>query len=102
MAKKKGIKTPEWITQGYNSEEEYKKAKGISSSGSGNKKKGKTFKIKECPECESDNVAVVVGQDKKDEWKCNDCGWQGKEITEKELSEEEFLKYLDEKGEPIA
>ena len=116
--KKKGIQTPEWLKQGYDSPEAYKKAVGTEASkGSeskdlgkkesksdkkntksktSSKKSGKTFKIRKCPSCSSDDVAVVVGEDKKDEWKCNKCGWQGKNIIKEELSEEELLKYLDE------
>ena len=37
MAKKEKLKTPEWILGGYDSEEDYNKAKGITSK----KKKGK-------------------------------------------------------------
>ncbi len=102
MARKKSkLSTPEWILEGYNSPEEYEKTKGLE----GKKKTGKTFKIRECPKCNSDNVSVVLGKEEgkgNGEWKCNKCDWRGKEIIKKELTEEEFLKYLDEKGEEVA
>lgn len=106
--KKKGIQTPKWITEGYDSPEEYEKAQGSSSEDKekkSNKKgnqKSKTFRVRECPKCKGDDVAVVIGQDTKDEWECKSCGWKGKNILSKELSEEEFMKYLDDKGEEVA
>ena len=65
-------------------------------------KKVKTFKIRRCPKCNSDDVGVVIGLDKKGDWKCRKCDWAGMEIKEEVLKEEEFLKYLDEKGEKIS
>jgi len=97
MAKEK-MKTPDWVLEGYDSEEEYDKAKGIKSE----KKSGKTFKLRLCPSCNSDNVSVIVGLDKKGGWQCNKCKWNGDNINEKVLSEEEFMKYLDEKGEEVS
>lgn len=89
MAKKKSkIQTPDWLLKG----EEPKQSK----------KAGKTFKVRRCPKCNSDNVAVVVGEEVAGMWQCKDCGWKGKEIKKEELTEEEFLKYLDEKGEEVA
>lgn len=64
-------------------------------------KKTKTFKVRRCPKCNSDNVRVVVGEEKKGEWECHKCGWKGRDINNEELSEEKFLKYLDEKGETV-
>lgn len=101
MPKKSKVKTPEWIIQGYSSKEEYEKSKGDGESSS-KKKNEKTFKYRECPECGSDDVAVAIGEETKGKWKCNACGWEGTNIVEKELTEEEFLKYLDEKGEEVA
>lgn len=102
MAKKEKLKTPEWILEGYDSEEEYNKKKGISST----KKKGKTFKIKECPECGSDEVGVVISGEEckggKCDWECRKCKWKGSDIVEKELTEDELMKYMDEKGEDTA
>ncbi len=89
MAKKKGIKTPEWILEGYSSKEEYEKAKGISKK----KKNGKTFDVMKCPKCKSYNVEVVLG-DEGGLWRCNDCGWKGKDIEKVEMSEEEFINHM--------
>ena len=71
------------------------------------KEKGKerTFKLRLCPECKSDKVGVVlVGEERKSkgEWECRKCKWNGKDIDEKELSEDELMKYLDENGEEVA
>ena len=89
------MKTPEWILDGFNSEEEYNKKKGIK------KKKavGKTFKIRRCPKCNSDDVSVVLGFDEgkgRGDWECKKCKWIGKNVKELGVSEEEFLK-LEEK-----
>ena len=65
-------------------------------------KKEKTFKIKRCPDCNSNDVKVLVGFDKKGEWECHKCKWKGKDIKEEELKEEEFLKYLDDKGKEVS
>ena len=105
MAKKSKLSTPAWILEGYDSPAAYKKAKGIKKE----KKSGKTFKIKVCPKCGSDNVGVVLSNmDSEEEsntgkmWECRKCKWSGRDIDEKELTEDEFMKYLDEKGEEIA
>lgn len=100
MAKKKKSKltTPDWILEGYDSKEAYEKAKGIKNQ----KKTGKTFNLKLCPKCNSDEVKVVLGGEEgkgAKEWECKKCGWIGKNIVEKELTEEEFMEYLDKKGE---
>jgi len=106
MAKKKEkLKTPEWIIQGYDSLEEYNKAKGIKSKKKEPKAQNsgvKTFKIRRCPKCGDKDVEVVIGEEKKGKWKCKKCGWIGANINEKELTEDEFMKYLDEKGEEVA
>ena len=103
MAKKNKLVTPQWILDGYDSEEEYNKAKGISSK----KKEGKTFKIKECPKCGSDDVGLILSESDSEEgggkeWECRKCKWIGTNILEKELTEDELMKYMDEKGEEIA
>ena len=105
MAKKSKLSTPAWILEGYDSPEEYEKAKGIK----GKKKEGKVFKIRECPKCGSDDVGVVLsGSDSEEssgtgkEWECRKCKWKGKNVKEKELGEEEFMEYLDNKGEDVA
>ena len=87
MAKKPKIQTPDWILKGDDS----KKPK---------KKKGKTFKVRKCPECDSDKIQVVMGE--VGSWKCSKCKFKGKEVKEVEFEEEEFMKYLDEKGEKVA
>ncbi len=83
------VKTPDWILEGFDSLEAYNKAKGKKAE----KKSSKTFKIKKCPACASTNVGVVLGE--VGMWRCNDCGFKGTEIIEEEVSEEEFLNYLD-------
>ncbi len=95
------MKTADWILEGFDSEEEYNEAKGI-----GNKKKeGKTFKLRRCPECNSDEVSVIlIGEEGKSngEWECKKCNWSGSDVKEDELTEDEFMKYLDEKGEDVS
>jgi DNA-directed RNA polymerase subunit M/transcription elongation factor TFIIS len=105
MAKKSKLSTPAWIREGYDSKADYEKAHGLK----GKKKVEKTFKIRECPKCGSDDVGLVLSNmDSEEEsntgkeWECHKCGWKGKNIEEKELTEDEFMKYLDEKGEDVA
>ncbi len=103
MAKKNKLATPEWILEGYDSEEDYEKAKGIDKK----KKSGKTFKLRRCPKCGSDEVGVVLSNSDAEEgggkeWECRKCKWSGRNINEEELTEDEFMKYLDEKGEDVA
>jgi formate dehydrogenase maturation protein FdhE len=98
MAKKGKLSTPEWILEGYDSKDAYDKSKGV-----GKKKKaGKKYKIRKCPECGSEDVGVVLtgeeGRGAK-EWECRKCKWHGVDIDEQELTEDEFIKYLDKKGE---
>jgi transcription elongation factor Elf1 len=120
MAKISKIQTPDWVLEGFESKSEYEKSKGINSSkktiskpsnikdkkeSKPKKSSGKVFKIRVCPKCGSDNVGVVLtGEEGKGtgEWECKKCGWTGKNIGEKELDEDEFMKYLDEKGEEVA
>jgi len=102
MLKKKKLETPAWIKEGYDSLEEYNKSKGITE-----KKKSKTFKIKECPKCESDDVCLVLSNSDAEEgggkeWECRKCKWTGENIKIRELDEDEMMKYLDEKGEQVA
>ena len=87
MAKKSKIKTPDWLLKG--DEEEKPK-----------KKKGKTFKVRRCPECGTDDIGVKIGE--VGIWECRKCDFSGPEVKEDELSEDEFMKYLDEKGEDVA
>ncbi len=95
------LATPDWIKEGYDSKEAYEKKKGIKKKKTGEK----TFKIRKCPECNSDNVNVLLtGEEEKaaGEWECKKCKWHGKDVEEEELTEDEFMKYLDEKGEEVA
>ena len=97
MAKENKLKTPDWILKGYNSPEEYEKASGKSVK---KKSDGKTYKIKKCPKCGSDKVNVVLSNSDSEEgggkeWECRKCKWEGKNIKEEEVSENEFLDYMD-------
>lgn len=99
MAKKGKLSTPEWILEGFDSEEEYNKSKGVKS---GKKKSGKTFKIRECPKCGSDEIGVIIGGEEGKGvkgWECHKCKWTGRQPEEKELTEDELMEYLDKKGE---
>ena len=103
MAKKNKLATPEWIIEGYDSETDYLKAKGLDKK---KKKSGKTFKIRKCPKCGSNEVGVkITGQECKGgqcDWECRKCGWNGSDVKEEELDENEMMKYLDEKEEEVA
>ncbi len=97
------LSTPDWIKEGYDSPAEYNKAKGISTK----KKVGRTFKVRRCAKCNSDDVGLVLSQRDSEEgggkeWECRKCKWAGIDIKEDELNEDEFMKYLDEKGEDVA
>ncbi len=92
------MKTPDWILKGFDSKADWEKKHGIVSK----KKAGKTFKVRRCPKCKGDHVGVVVEKEKSGEWECKKCGWSGRYVKEDELNEEEFMKYLDEKGEDVA
>jgi len=96
MAKKSKLSTPEWIKEGYDSLADYNKSKGIKAK----KSKGKVYHVKVCPKCASDEVGVkLVGEEGKraDNWECRKCKWAGKDVEEKELSEDEFLKMMEKK-----
>lgn len=78
------LKTPDWILKGEKAPEK--------------KKQEKKFKVKKCPECGSTEVAIVlVGEEGKsaDNWECKACKWKGRNIEEKELTEDEFLEHLE-------
>ena len=110
------LATPEWIREGYDSKEDYEKIRQkaeplanlsklgqVKSIDNKNKSK-KTFKIRECPKCRSNDVSVVLGGEEgkgSNGWECHKCSWEGKNIIEKELNEDEFMKYLDDKGEGV-
>lgn len=96
MPKKSKLKTPEWILEGYDSEEEYLKKKGIKKK----KVSGKIYKLKTCPKCGSDDIGVqLVGEEGKraDNWECHKCKWKGMDVNEEELSEDAFLARMEEK-----
>jgi hypothetical protein len=105
MAKKSKLATPDWIKEGYESKSDWEKANGIETK---KKSKEKTFKIRVCPECDGDVEIVLSNLDFEEEsntgkeWKCIKCDWKGSDVGEKQLSEDEFMKYLDEKGEEVA
>jgi len=132
MVKKSKVQTPAWILEGYDSPAEYEKVKGVktgtqpSRSGGGAypqegrvalrapetfSKKGlqgaKTFSIRECPKCRSDDVGLVLSNSDAEEgggkeWECRKCKWKGTNIVKKELTEDELMKYLDSKGEDVS
>ena len=91
MTKKSKLKTPDWIIEGFDSEEEYNKSKGLGAK----KKINGIFKIRRCAKCDSDDVGVVIGENGV--WECHKCGWKGKDIKEEELQENEFLKLMEER-----
>jgi DNA-directed RNA polymerase subunit M/transcription elongation factor TFIIS len=89
------LKTPDWILKGEKRPVK-KKEKGV-------------FKIRKCPKCGSDNVNIILsGSDSEEEsntgkqWECRKCKWKGSNISMEQVSEEEFMKYLDERGEEVA
>ena len=79
---KNKLKTPDWILKPETKPK---------------KKTQKTFKIRKCPECKSDDVRVVIGENKI--WECRKCKWKGADVQKQELNEEEFMKYY---GEDVA
>jgi len=95
--KKKKLATPEWILEGYDSKEDYDRAKGVEGK---KKKSGRVFKIRKCPECDSEKVGLVLsGSDAEEgggtDWECHECGWSGNSVKEEELNEDEFMEYMD-------
>lgn len=98
MAKKKSkLKTPDWIKEGYDSKEDWEKSKGITE-----ENKGKKYKVKKCPECGGSEVKIVLSNlDSEEatstgkEWECKQCNWKGQKPKVEEMSEDEFLEYLD-------
>ena len=114
MTKKPKVKTPDWILEGFDSEADYNKKMQKNESSTSSKQsndsstKGikkakfsaKTFKIRKCPKCGSEKVGVVIGEVGK--WECKKCDWKGKDVKEEKLSEDEFMIYLDNKGEKVA
>jgi hypothetical protein len=88
--KKSKLATPDWILKGQKAPLK--------------KKAEKTFSVRRCPKCKSDDVGVVLGDEEgkgRGEWECRKCKWKGFDIKEEDLTEDGFMKYLDDKGEPI-
>ncbi len=95
------LSTPAWITEGFDSKADWEKARGKSNK----KKEGKTFKVRKCPKCGGYDVGVkLVGEEGKSarNWECRKCKWTGTNVKIEELTEDEFMKYLDKKGEDVA
>ena len=97
------LTTPDWILKG-KPKPKTEKTSTTSSSKIGQSKEknklGKTYKLRVCPKCGSDDVGVMlVGQEGKraDNWECKKCKWNGKDIAEKEISEDEFLERAEKK-----
>lgn len=99
MPKKEKLKTPDWILEGYDSKADWEKAQGKKVE---KKKTGKVFKVRKCPKCGSFDVIVVTGEEAKGLWQCGKCAWKGTDIAWEEMNEDEFMKYLDERGEDVA
>ncbi|MFH1608183.1 MAG: hypothetical protein ABIA78_03545 [archaeon] len=105
MPKKNKLATPDWIIEGYDSKADYEKARQKEDKPSASSKQSsgaKTFKIRECPECGSDDVGIVLsGRDAEqgggNEWECHKCKWKGSDIIKRELTEDELMKYMVEK-----
>ncbi|MBU2503588.1 MAG: hypothetical protein KJ879_00850 [Nanoarchaeota archaeon] len=98
MAKGK-LSTPDWIREGFDSKADWEKAQGKKSSGSRTPTgSGKTFKVKTCPKCGDSEVKVVI-DGKEDgstkDWECKSCSLAGKDIKEKEMSEDEFIEHIE-------
>ena len=83
MVKRNKIKTPEWVLNGKKESKE---------------KEQKLFTINTCPNCGSSNIKVVIGE--KGVWMCNDCGYRGKKINKKKVTEKELIKYSDDFESP--
>jgi hypothetical protein len=102
MPKISKIQTPDWIKEGYDSPEEYEKSKGGKSVIK--KPTGKVYKIKKCPKCGSNNVGVVLSNSDSEEgggkeWECRKCKWEGKNVKDEVVSEDEFIELIEEKEE---
>jgi len=98
---KMAMTTPDWILEGFDSKADWESKKGIGDKKE-KKKSGKTFKVRKCPECASDDIGVIVEKEASGAWECRKCRWKGHEPKAEELTENEFMKYLDEKGEEVA
>jgi len=98
------LATPDWVKEGFYSKADWEKKHGTNKKGKKSRAE-KVFKLRLCPKCRSDNVNVVLtGEEGKGtkEWECKKCKWVGKNIEEKEVTEDEFMEYLDKRGEEVA
>ena len=123
MAKKNKVQTPAWILEGFDSEADYNKKvqkgklstsskqshdsspMGVAKEKKKGAKKGNTFTLRECPKCGGNDMEVVLGGSEgkgSKGWQCRKCKWNGTNVEEKELTEDEFMKYLDKKGESVS
>ena len=130
MAKGK-LATPDWIKEGYDSKEEYEKKKGIKGKkkegkifkirkcpkcGSDKVQVVLTGELELDILSDSSKSQIKEGSDEDEllatsskrgqskgsgEWECLKCKWTGRNVSMEEVSEDEFMKYLDEKGEEI-
>jgi hypothetical protein len=106
------LATPDWVKEGFDSKADWEKKHKISGKKKSTKEE-KVFKLRICPKCGSDDVQIVLSnldsEDVEDEdsisdgkevgeWECKKCKWHGKNVKEEELTEDEFMKYLDEQG----
>ena len=91
MPRKSKLSTPAWILEGFDSEEEYNKKKGIKSKPKA--KTGEEFHVKVCPQCRSRDVSVVARE--VGVWECKKCKWKGRNIEEESVSEEEYFKIIE-------
>lgn len=85
------LTTPEWVIKGYKSREEWERKTGKKAEGK-KSETGKMYKVKKCPKCGSTDVSVVLtGEEGKGtrDWECKSCKWKGRNIEEKELTEDE-------------
>ena len=102
------LATPDWVKEGFDSKADWEKKHKIS----GKKKSAKVdkvFKLRICPKCGSDDVQIILSNlDSEEEsntgkmWECKKCKWKGKEVDEKDVTEDEFMEYLDKRGEEVA
>ena len=91
------LSTPEWIIKGYKSKDEWERKTGKKPEG---KKTGKVYRVKKCPKCGNRGVNVITGNEEGKGvkgWECKKCKWNGKEPSDEEISEDEFLEMMEAK-----
>ena len=115
------LKTPDWIKKGLKKPEK-KKEKGIfkirkcPKCGSDKVQVVLTGELESEIPFDSSKSQIKEGSDEDEllatsskrgqskgsgEWECKKCKWIGRNVVVDEVSEDEFMKYLDEKGEEI-